>query len=135
MRPRLIVTIVAAAIVIGIVAIATARLVGNNRAKNETVGVSVSVVACVETMCFTLPVPDVAITVAGAGRQLAHGVTDETGKLTLTLPHDYSGTVTVTVASEILKDGGLSQDQSVSGGESISLNIAVPIAAQARPGA
>ena len=64
--------------------------------------------------------------------QLAHGVTDDSGRLTL--PISYDGTLTVTGTSAILKGGSFSQDQEISGGESVSLDIGVPISAEAKPG-
>lgn len=132
MRMRLIGAIVAVAITIGIVVTVTIRH-KDAEAEKETITVSVSVVACVDTTCFTLPVPDVAIDVVGDnGKQLAHGVTDGGGKLTL--PISYDGRVTVTGTSAIIKDGRFSQDRRISIGEEIGLDIAVPISAQAKPG-
>jgi len=127
---RVISAIAAIAIVIGIVGIVTARRGSHDK---QTIEVAVSVVACVDSACFMLPVPEVAINVTGGtDTQLAHGVTDDSGRLTL--PISYDGTLTVTGTSAILKGGSFSQDQEISGGESVSLDIGVPISAEAEPG-
>jgi hypothetical protein len=96
--------------------------------------VEVAVVACIDTSCFELPVPDAVVDVTdGGSRQLAHGMTDDTGRATL--PVSYAGHIAVSVTSVVLKDGRASSEGSVVEGETTTVQVAVPISDKVRPGA
>lgn len=89
------------------------------------VEVDLAATVCVEggQRCFALPVPEAEITVARSegGPTLAHGTTNEAGRLTLTI--NATGEVYVTASSPLLAGGKLKHGGIVSDGGVLSVTF------------